>query len=165
MAAADEHVIAAAGDVHHVVRHESMPALDQVEHAFALADSRTSAEQETDTEDVGERAMHGRTRRERIVQERLESPVEFGRLEPGANDRNAAVPPEHEQLFRRVLALGDDDARQLVRQKRLDRLAARLGIERGEIRNFRFSQNVNAIGAQESGGVAGEDETGTRRLR
>src|SRR5438034_7448565 len=50
--AADEHVVAAPGDVHHVVRDEPMPTLDEIEHALALADPRASLIQEPHAEHV-----------------------------------------------------------------------------------------------------------------
>src|SRR5260370_33860383 len=43
-APADQHVVAAPGDVHHVVGDETVAALDQIEHAFALADPRAPRE-------------------------------------------------------------------------------------------------------------------------
>src|SRR5882757_5299455 len=74
--APDQHVVAAAREVHDVVRDEPVTPLDQVEHALALADSRPAAKQQPDAEDVGQGAVHRRAGRERVVQEWLEPPIE-----------------------------------------------------------------------------------------
>ena len=39
VAAPDQHVVAAPADVHQIVGDEPVPALDQIEHALALADT------------------------------------------------------------------------------------------------------------------------------
>src|SRR6267143_4636555 len=162
---ADEHIVAAPGDVHDVVGDEAVPPLHQIEHAFALADPGTAAKQQADAEYVGQGAMNRRPRCEGVIEEGLEAPVELGGLEPRADDRDAPVAGELHQLVRRLLRLGEDHTRQVVREARLDRSAPRFRIERGEIRDFGFAEDVNPIGADEARRVAGEHEAGTGRLR
>jgi len=100
-----------------------------------------------------------------VVEKGFETPVELGRLEARADDRNPLLARQHQQLFRRFLRLGDDDAGQRVRKKRLDGRAPRLRIERCEIGDLGLTQDMNAVGAQEASRVPGEYETGARRLR
>src|SRR5205085_853828 len=64
VAAADQQVIAATRDVDDVVRDQAVAALHQVEHAFALAYSRLTEEQQHHAEHVGERGVHAGGRRE-----------------------------------------------------------------------------------------------------
>src|SRR5256885_10048860 len=92
VAAADQEVIAAARDVDDVVRDQPVAALHQVEHAFALADSRLTEEQEPHAEHVGERGVHAGGRREHVVQERLEAAVELGGLEARAGHGEGPCP-------------------------------------------------------------------------
>ena len=62
----DEHVVAAACDVHHVVGHQPVTPLHQVQHALALADPAPPHEQQPHTVHVRQRAVHGGGRRERL---------------------------------------------------------------------------------------------------
>ena len=165
MPAANQHVVAAARDVDHVVRHQAMPALDQVEHTFALPDPGASSEQEAHAKDVGERAVHGRARGESVVEKRLQPPVEFRRLEARANDGDALLSRQYQQFFRSLLAFRDDDAGELIRQNRFDRFAARLRIERSQVRDLGLAEDVNPVGAQEARRVAGEHKARARGLR
>src|SRR6185312_7348378 len=163
--AADEHVVPAPRDVDDVVGDEPVPALDEVEYALALADAGAPAEQQADAEHVGERAVHGGTRRERVVEERLETPVELRRLETGANDGDAPLPGQHQQLLGRFLRLRDDDARQRIRQKRVDRRAPRLRVERREVGDLGFSHYVEPVATEKARRVAGEDQPRAGRFR
>src|SRR5437667_225416 len=121
---AERHVVAVAGDVHDVVRDQPVAALDQVEHAFALADPRAPEEQESHAEHVRQRAVHGRGRGERVVEERLQAPVELGGLELGADDGHALGARQLQQLGGHLLPLRDHDARDIELKERLERLAA-----------------------------------------
>ena len=91
---ADQHVVAAAGDLDHVVGHQAVAALDQVEHALALADARAADEEQADAVDVGQRAVQRGARRERLLDDRLDPAVELRRLElaSGAPARSARGP-------------------------------------------------------------------------
>jgi hypothetical protein len=60
--ASDQHVVTAPRHVDDIIGDEAMAALDQIEHAFALADPRAAAKQQTDAEDVGQRAVDVRAR-------------------------------------------------------------------------------------------------------
>src|SRR5207253_6527325 len=161
--APDEHVVPTTGDVHEIVRHQAMAALDQVQHAFALADPRPPEEQEPHAEHVGERGMHRRGGGERIVQERLEATIELRRLEPRANYRDSFLARELEQFGGGLLSYGDDHARQVELEQRLDRAAPRHGVEGGQVRDFRLAEDMNAV-RREARRVAREHEPGARRL-
>ncbi len=79
----DEDVVAAPGHLYHVVGHEPVPPLHQVEHAFALSDSRAAHEQQPDAVDVGEGAVQRGAGSECLLDDRLDLAVELGRLELG----------------------------------------------------------------------------------
>src|SRR5437899_2115299 len=149
MAAADEHVVAPPRDVYDVIGDEAVTARDQVEDAFALADAGTAAKQQAHTEDVSERTVDRRTGRESVVKKWLEAPIELGGLELGADNGDAAVARQLHQFTRRLLPLRDDDAGQLMGQERVDRLAAPLVVQRGEIGDLRLTKNVDSVGADE----------------
>ena len=55
--APDQDVAAARAYDHEIVGDEAMPALDEVEHAFRLADAALAGEQQADAVHVGERAV------------------------------------------------------------------------------------------------------------
>src|SRR5712692_1540277 len=160
--AADQDVVAAPRDVHDVVGDEAMPALDQVQHALALADPRAPEEQEPHAEHVGERAVDRGARGEGVVQERLEPPVELRRLELGADHRHALGPPQLDQLGRRLLPLRDHDARDVEREQRLERLAALGWRQRRQVRDLRLAQDVDPVG-REAPGVSREHQPRARR--
>src|SRR5207248_975502 len=150
VSAPDEHVVTAPGDVDDVIRDETVPPLHQIEHAFALADPGAAAKQQSDAEDVGEGAVDRGARGERVVEKWLEPPVELRGLEARADDGNALVPGQLHQLLRHLLPLGDDHTRQVVREKRLNGLTPAFRVERGEIRDFGFAKDMNAIGADKA---------------
>src|SRR5205823_9381918 len=128
VAAADQDVVAAPRDVDDVVRDQAVAALDQVEHAFALADPGLAEEQQAHAEHVGERRVHAGARREHVVQEGLEAAVELRALEPATADGDTLGAGQLHQVGGRLLALGDHHARQIEREQRLERAAARGGI-------------------------------------
>src|SRR5690349_21090173 len=162
--AADQHVVAAARDVHEVVRHQPMATLDEVEHTLALADPRAPEEQQTNAEYVRQRRMHRRGGCERLVEERLQATIELGRFESRANHRHALRARELEQLRGWLLPLGDDDARQVELEQHFERPAARRRVERGQVRDFRLAQDVKAMRGK-ARRVSREHEPGTRRFR
>src|SRR5439155_807420 len=133
-------------------------------HALALADPGATKEEQDHAEHVGERGVYRGSRREGVVEERLQAPVELGGLELRADHGDALVARELQQLGRRVLRLRDDDARQVEPEEGLERRAALGGAERGEVGDLRLSQQVDAM-RSEALGVACEREARARRLR
>ena len=87
--AADQQVAAAPARDDEIVGDEAMSALHEIEHALRFADAALADEQQADAEDVGERAMKIRRRREFLLEPRLDARVELVRLEPRRDDRNA----------------------------------------------------------------------------
>jgi hypothetical protein len=51
---ADQEIIATTRDHDHIVCHEPVPTLDEVEYAFTFADPATSHEEQADTIDIGQ---------------------------------------------------------------------------------------------------------------
>src|SRR5439155_397977 len=160
----DHPLVPVAGDVDGVVRDQPVPPLDEIAHALALADAGATKEEQAHAEHVGERGVYRGSRREGVVEERLQAPVELGGLELRADHGDALVARELQQLGRRVLRLRDDDARQVEPEEGLERRAALGGAERGEVGDLRLSQHVDAM-RSEALGVACEREARARRLR
>jgi hypothetical protein len=110
---ADQDVVTATGDLHDVVRHETMPPFYEIEHAFALSDTRATDEQKPDAIHVCERAVQGRPRSECFLHDRLDAAIELRRLEAAPEHRHSLGPGKLQQLGRHLLALGDEDAREV----------------------------------------------------
>src|SRR6187402_786175 len=88
-----------------------MSALNQVEHAFRLADTALPGEEHTDTEHVGEGAVQRGRRRELVSEIRLDEAIELRRLEPRAYQRDPGGLREVEQGLGRIEVLCDERAR------------------------------------------------------
>src|SRR2546425_7733494 len=131
--APDQHVVAAAVDVHDVVRDQAGAPLHQIEHALALAHPRAPEEEQPHSEHVGGPAVHRGAGGERVVEERLQPGVQLRGLELGADHRDALRPGQLEQLGRRLLALRDHHAGDVETEQGLERPAARRPVERGEV--------------------------------
>src|SRR5512146_3455295 len=164
VATTDQDVHPAARDVYHVICHQSVAPLHQVAHALALADPGAAHEQPPDAVHVRERAVQRRRGGEHIVQVRLQAAVELRRLERGADDRHLPGARQLEQLGRRLLRLGDHDARQVELEEELQGAAPLGGLERAEVADLRFAQNVDAV-THEARRIPREHEPRTRRLR
>src|SRR5204863_6336369 len=83
---------------------------------------------------------------------------ELRRLEARADHRNPLAAGEGEQLRRGILPLGDDDARQIEREERLQRRPPRLRLQRVEVADLRLAEHVEAV-AHEARRVAREHES------
>ena len=141
-----------------------MPALDQVEHALALADAGSPDEEEADAVHVGEGAVQRGAGRERLLDQRLDAAVELRRLEPRAQDRHALLARQVEQLGRHLEPLRDEEAWQ-VEGKEVGEQAMPLGCGQGaEVHDLGFAQHVQAL-RREPPGVAGQRQSRARDLR
>jgi hypothetical protein len=117
VSSADQDIIASAGDLHHIIGYQAVPALHQIEDALALADSRPADEEQANPIDVGQRPMQRRARSKCFFDDRLDAAVELGSLQLTAQDRNSLHPGELQQLRRRILALGYEDTGQVEAEK------------------------------------------------
>src|SRR5690606_2178498 len=140
----EQYVIAAFRNLYDVVRNQAMPALDQVEHALALADAAATDEQEPDAVDVGHRAVHRRGRGERVVEPGLQPPIELARLELGAQHRYARRIRKLDQDARHLLVLGDDHGGNRQAQQPLDGFPPCFVIDRAQVPDFRLAEHLQA---------------------
>jgi hypothetical protein len=164
MTLADQDVASSPGHLHHVVRHQTMSPLDQVQYAFALADPGTADKQESNPVHIREGAVQSGARRERLFEQRLDTAVELRRLELAQQQRHPANPGEIEQLAGYLLPLGHEDAGQVEVEERLEPLASLFGSERIQVTDFGFAQDVQPARG-ETGGVTGQRQAGARDLR
>src|SRR5215207_4174117 len=94
VAPADEHVIAPAGNLHHVISHEPMAAFYQIEDAFALADSGAPHKQQAHAIHIGKGTVECGSRGERLFHDGLDAAVELRSLEPAPENRDSVHPSE-----------------------------------------------------------------------
>src|SRR5690606_17508528 len=163
VAAPDEDVVAAPRDVDDVVRDEAVAALDQVQHALALADAAAADEQQTHAVDVGERAVHGRGRREVLLEVGLRPPVQLARLERGADERDPALPRGLDHRDRDVESLGHDHGRDVEAEEGVQRSAEPVRRQRGDERDLGLAEHLDAA-VRQPFGVPGEDEAGAGQV-
>src|SRR5687767_2899524 len=164
MCLADQHVISAAGSDHQVVGHESVPALDEVEHTFGFSDSAFSGEEESDAENVGERAVQGGRLRELALENRLDAAVELRCLEVRAQKGNSPAGRCLPHSSGRLLPLGDDHGGHRKAEESDDYPLAIGRWERCEIRHFCLAQYLQPF-RDETVDVSGESEAGTGDVR
>src|SRR5688500_7930075 len=145
VAAGDEDVVSAALHDHDVVGDETMAALDEVEHALGLADPALAHEQQPDAEDVGERAVKRRLRRELLLEPGLEPPVELVRLERRAEDGDAGALGGGGETRRQLLRLRhEDDGHREGEEGVDDAMALGLGPRR-EVADLGLAEHLHAV--------------------
>src|SRR5687768_9262552 len=110
MATADENVISAPRRDDEVVGHETVSALDEIEHALRLSDAALPDEEQADAKHVGERSVNRRERRELLGDDRLDPRVELGRLQLGPKNRNSRLPRDLRELGGQSLTLRHEQA-------------------------------------------------------
>ena len=91
VAAADQDPAGAPRDVHLIVGDQAMTSLDEIQHAFGLANPAAPHEKEPDSVDVRQRAVQERRWRELRLQEGLDRAVELTGLESRRDDGNTAL--------------------------------------------------------------------------
>ena len=164
VALADQHAAPAPGHLHHVVGHQPVPALDQVEHALALADPGAPDEQEPHAVDVRERAVQRGPCGERVLQHRLDAAVELRRLELGAHHGDLPSLRDLHQLRRDRQPLGHEDHREVEPEETFQRRLPGSRVERCQVGDFRLAQDVHPV-RDEPRGEPRQRQAGARHLR
>ena len=163
VAAADQDVGSPPRHLHHVVRHEPVPPLHEVEHAFALADARAPDEEEADAIDVGQRSVQCGPRREGFLHQRLDAAIELGGLEPRAQHRYRALAGHLQQFGGHLESLGHEEAGEVEGEEAFEPLPA-LGVRhRLQVGDFRLTQDVEAL-RRKPARVAGKRKSRTRHF-
>src|SRR5690606_35162578 len=163
VAAPDEDVVAAPRDVDDIVRDEAVAALDQVQHALALADAAPADEQQAHAVHVRERAVHGRGRREVLLEVQLGPPVQLARLERRAEERDLALPRGLDHHGRDVESLGHDHGRDVETEEGVDRPAELVLRQRRDEHDLGPAEDLDSAVGQPVG-VAGENEAGAGQV-
>src|SRR5205085_7634420 len=91
VATANQDIVAPLTGDDEIVGDESMAALDEIENALRFPDATLAGEEQSDAENIGERAMQRDRRRELHLEHRLDAPIELRGFQPGANEWNARV--------------------------------------------------------------------------
>src|SRR5215831_15642706 len=160
----DEDVAAAPACDHQIVGDEAVAPLDEIEHAFRFADAAAPDEQQSDAEDVRQRSVKIRRRRELILEPELDPGIELVRLEAAGDDGDARGGRDVDQILTGPLALRDEDAGNGIREKRREMLPAHLTVDRPEIRDLGLPQYLKAPGGKPSD-VARKHQPGARDVR
>src|SRR5678815_2153951 len=164
MPTADQHVAPATAHDDEIVRHQTVASFDEVEHALRFADSTSPNKEQPDTEDVGERTVDVRGRRELFLEPRLEPVVELVRLELGADQRDIRGRRQIAEIGSRLLTLRDEHARDRERKESLEIAPAHVGLERLEIRDLGLAQHLETF-RWKTIDVTRQHEAGTRGVR
>ncbi len=133
------------GDGDHVVGHQPMPALHQVERALRFADRAPPGEHEPDSVHIHQRAVDHRLRGEDDVEIGGELMDERGGGLGGAENRHLLLIPELDRQVGDVEPLRHDDARDGELEQALDRLVARLIGERGQVPDLGLAEDLDAL--------------------
>ena len=141
-----------------------MAPLNQIEHALALADAGPPHEEQAHPVHVRERSMQGGGRREGVLDDWLDAPVELGGLEGGAKHRHMPVTGQVEQRLWRREVLGDEDGREVILEEPLERRSPRLRIQRPKERDLGLSEDVHPI-RDESGEIPGQGKPRGGKIR
>ena len=164
VAATEQDLRATTRDHHHVVGHEAMPAFHQIEHALRLADAAASDEQESNAEDVGQRRVQRRRRREFLLEPRLDAAVELVGLETRSDDRHAGAGRQLHHLRGRLLALRDEHRRDREREERAEDLPTLHVGPRQQIADLRLAEDLEPM-RREALDVPREHESRTGDIR
>ena len=164
VAASDQDVAGTAPYDDEIVGDDAMAALDEVEHALRLADAALADEQEPHAVHVGERAVDGRLRRERIVEPGLDPVVELVRLECRPQDGDVRLRRFLDDVGGQLEPLRDEHARHREAEELREVGAARLRVEREEVGDLGLAEHLQPFG-DEALDVAGQGEARARDVR
>src|SRR5688572_2688737 len=159
--AADQDVVPSSSRDDEIVGDEAVTSLDEIEHALRLANPALTDEQEPDTEHVSERAVNRREGRELLGDNRLDARVELGRLQLGAQNRNARLASDLRELGGQPLPLRHEETGDGKREELLEHLTTARTVQRREVGDLRFAEDLNAI-VRKSRRVPGEHQSRTR---
>jgi hypothetical protein len=127
-----------------VVGDEAVPAQDEVERAFAFSDRARPGEKQPHPEHVDEHAVERGSRRESIVEKRVDRADGAARTLARNHERGARVVRPTHELGGRCRSARDDDARELESEEAARGARLPVGVERIEIGQLRFAEDLDA---------------------
>src|SRR5690606_20950252 len=110
------------GDDDHVIRHEAMAALDQIQSYLAFPDTRFPYEQEADSVDIHQGPVNGLLQRELVAEEIPQDGHEVGRGQGRPIDRDSVLCSRIYEALADDIALRQHDAWNRERDERLEGL-------------------------------------------
>ena len=119
-----------------------MTALDEVQHAFRLADTALAGKEESHTEHVGERAVKRGRGCEQVVEDGLDPAVKLAGLERCPEDGHALLGGDRLEPRGELLPLGDEHARQVEREELAEDAVALVVPERAEVGDLRLPERL-----------------------
>src|SRR5690606_10184727 len=128
-----------------------------------LSDSARSREEQANTVHVGKASVQRGGGSELLLEIRLEATVELSRLQVRQQYRNTGAASNFHQFFRKLLPLGDEDARHPVGEVAFQVGLALVRRERTKVPDFRFAEHLKPL-ARKAIHEAREDQPGAGRL-
>jgi hypothetical protein len=121
-----------------------VPADDEIERAFALADAALADEQHAQAEDVHQHGMHHRALGERILEHRRQLRDRHRRRHGRFQQRQARAFRFDDQLYRRLESAGNEHTREIERQREAHRRDARRRLEALEVADLALAEDEDA---------------------
>ncbi len=158
---ADQGLLGHPADFHRVVSHETVSALDELDHGLALTDTALAHNEDAFAGDLDEDPVEGDPFRQFHVQVRNERGHDEGGLLVGPQDGHFIFFPVRDELFSEFLGevLGKDDGSGTLRHEPLNALGADVRLELSQIEVFGVAQKLDAL-RHEVVVVPGQDEAG-----
>ena len=129
---------------HDVVRDQSVTAHHELEGTLALANPALALEQDADPVDIDEHAVELRVRRQPFVEHRVQRVDGAARSGVGDKEGRARRLGRSDELARRVVPSGDENAREAQREVAARRNPTGFAVKRIEVRQLRFAQHLHA---------------------
>src|SRR5215211_7535874 len=164
MTPADEDIVTSSRHLHHIISHQPVPPLDQIQHTLAFPDPGPPDEEEADTVDVRERAMQRGARRKCLFHNRLDTAIKLSSLELAPEDGNPSCSGELEQLSRNFLALRHEDARQVEAEESCQGLVTLIRRQCVEVRDLGLAEHMKSVGCK-TPDISGQGQAGAGHLR
>src|SRR5471030_235127 len=147
-ARADEDRLLPAPDFDRVVRHQPVAADDQIERALALADAALAGNQHAEPQDVHQYRVNHRPFGERVLENRRKFGDGRRRGDRGLEERQPRALRLDEQLRGRRESAGDEDAREVEREREAQRRDASRRFEAFEVPDLALAEDQHAPGLE-----------------
>src|ERR1041384_8189208 len=140
-----QYPFALARDHDHVVCHETVAPLDQVERDLAFPDPGPADQEDSDPVDVDKRAVDNGLRGKLVVQEIGEKIDELGRLERCPENRHLVRRGDLEERVVHLVIARDHDQGNVEAENPLQGVLALCGLKLFEIADLRISEHLHPV--------------------